>query len=384
MENDTIIQNIRQKAERYLEEQLELLKRLVSVDCGTGNLDGNSKVAEMLGPILSGLGGRLERHECPLTGLHLVTRLGRPGAGKKILCLAHLDTIFAEGEAKRHPFRTEGEVAYGLGIADCKGGVVVSIYGLKIAIELGLISEEVEITVIYNSDEEIGSPYSRKIIQAEAKGAQLALVFEPARSSDSLITHCSGIVSGYLEVIGTAAPLPIRTSSDIKVAIWRISESMESHDDPSRGVSFHLLFPRHNLQIEDTVKELTVNFIITFDDDAGFKYIKETLEKIVHSSWAPETRLSAKFEVRPPSADRTDKTLQAYTELLKVGRELGHSFNQVKPLSSTDGYLCAFHGLPVIDSLGPTMGQIHKVDESLLISSLREKTELFALYLSTL
>ena len=42
---------------------------------------------------------------------------------KKILLLAHMDTVYQRGMLAKQPFRIEGDRAYGLGIADDKQGV---------------------------------------------------------------------------------------------------------------------------------------------------------------------------------------------------------------------------------------------------------------------
>ncbi|MDR2302115.1 MAG: M20/M25/M40 family metallo-hydrolase [Deltaproteobacteria bacterium] len=235
------LDSIKGKAEYFLDEQLGLLETLVSFDSGTGNLEGNLRVVETLVPLLSPMAETIERLEVPGVGIHLVCRVGKVGAERKILCLAHLDTVFEEGDSGENPFRIVGDRVYGLGVVDCKAGVVVSLYGLKIAHELGLIPDDLEIIVIYNCDEETGSRSTRPILESEASKAQLAFVFEPSRDPEIIGAHLRGVAYGNIKAVAKGVKVTISSAkeSNADLAISRILTSLESHNDPARGIYFY-------------------------------------------------------------------------------------------------------------------------------------------------
>ena len=116
-------------AAELLPRQLALLERICALDSGTGNEAGNAAVIELLLPVLSELGARVERVTEPGLGTHLVARVRPEQPRGKVLLAAHLDTVFGPGFAEKHPFRIEGGWAHGLGAGDCKSGVLISLFG---------------------------------------------------------------------------------------------------------------------------------------------------------------------------------------------------------------------------------------------------------------
>jgi glutamate carboxypeptidase len=380
--------DIKQKVDFFRDEQLNLLKTLVSFDSGTGNLEGNRKVVEVLEPILSTMTREVRCIESPGVGIHLISRLGKPGASRKVLCLAHLDTIFAPGEARENPFRIEGDRLYGLGVVDCKGGVVVSLYGLKTAIELGLIPEDLEITVIYNCDEETGSLTSSQIFATESREAQLALVFEPSQDRCGFISHRRGVVCGSFEAFGNrAVRFPHQVSSDANLAISRLTASLESHNDLSRDIFFQVVQTMGG-KSEGGVKPdrdlAKADFNVTFGNDNDLRYIKQTISKIAESTWAPESRVEPFIKVSHRSPARMDSDERAFNLVIEAGRNLGLELVEEHMIGSSDANLCAFYGLSTIDALGPSMYDIHTKKESLSLKTVKERTELLAMSIALL
>lgn len=125
---EDLVHIARAGAERYLPRMLELLSQLCAVDCGTGDLAGNRRVIELLCPLFTELGARVEEHSDPNVGTHLVARIRptHPPVGKALL-VAHLDTVFGSGYAGGHPFHLDKNWAYGLGAGDCKSGVLIAL-----------------------------------------------------------------------------------------------------------------------------------------------------------------------------------------------------------------------------------------------------------------
>jgi glutamate carboxypeptidase len=125
-------------------------------------------------------------------GDHLIARSSwgqdRPG----ILVLSHLDTVHPMGFIKRLPFRVDGDIAFGPGIYDMKGGAYLAYRAFQ---QLCLDREQspLGITHMYVSDEEIGSPTSRALIEAEGQKARFVLVTEPARDGGKIVTGRKGV-----------------------------------------------------------------------------------------------------------------------------------------------------------------------------------------------
>src|SRR5690349_5464652 len=113
-------------------------------------------------------------------GDHLVARSSWGQDAPGILLLSHLDTVHPLGFIQRLPFRTDGDSAFGPGIYDMKGGAYLAYHAFREVCTNGGRSP-LGITQLYTSDEEIGSPSSRALIETLGRKAKYVLVTEPAR-----------------------------------------------------------------------------------------------------------------------------------------------------------------------------------------------------------
>src|SRR5690606_13967990 len=116
--------------------------------------------------------------------------LDAPRTGGHIVLMGHRDTVFPDGEAGRRPFRIEGSRAYGPGVADMKGGLVMNAFVLTAFWKSGGSGQP--LLALYTTDEEIGSPQSRAVIQASARGARAVFNAEPGRISGNVVTARKG------------------------------------------------------------------------------------------------------------------------------------------------------------------------------------------------
>ncbi len=153
---------------------LETLEELVSIESGSGDRAGLDKIAALIADRLRALGGDVETIEPnPADTYRMVDtpkEIGRmvqarfTGTGtKKILLIAHMDTVYLRGMLAKQPFRIDGNRAYGLGIADDKQGVAVIIHTLALLKAMNFRDYGL-ITVLINADEEISSPGSRALL----------------------------------------------------------------------------------------------------------------------------------------------------------------------------------------------------------------------------
>src|SRR5205823_2869284 len=117
-------------------------------------------------------------------------------------------TVFPEGEAQRRPFaisRRDGvRIATGPGVLDMKSGVLIGMY----ALHLLLATQEANyasVTFLCNSDEEIGSPSSRPLVQELAQQADAVLVLEPGRALSTVVSSRKGCGQYRVEVHGLSA-----------------------------------------------------------------------------------------------------------------------------------------------------------------------------------
>ena len=143
---------------------LDTLKELVSIESGSGDREGLDKIANLIAARLQALGGKVEQIEAGTDvyrmfdtpkqiGKVVLARFAGSGT-KKILLIAHMDTVYLRGMLAQQPFRIEGNRAYGLGISDDKHGIAVILHTIAMLRQMNF-RDYGEITVMINGDEEI-------------------------------------------------------------------------------------------------------------------------------------------------------------------------------------------------------------------------------------
>ena len=191
-------------SEKSFEKQIGLLRSFCSINCGSRNVEGNRQVVALVDAVLRDMGAAIEHVDMGEFGTGVVGRIRPENPTGRIILNAHLDTAFFTERVEEHPFHIEGEYAWGLGAADCKGGVTTILYGVKNAAEAGLLPNK-EIVMLFNADEEVGSPEGQKIFRREAAGAEAVFCFEPGRNKNGVLTFRRGLADGHIRVQGIAA-----------------------------------------------------------------------------------------------------------------------------------------------------------------------------------
>ena len=164
------------------EDILKGLMPWVEIDTPTGAVDGISAQIDLIASELAPLGCALERIPGrDGMGDHLVARF-KGGDGPGVLVTSHVDTVCAPGSVE---IRRDGDRQYGPGIADMKGGGYLALCAMRNIVAEGTPLPG-PVTLIYNSDEEIGAPTSHALIQAEARKHGAALIPEPARGDEEI------------------------------------------------------------------------------------------------------------------------------------------------------------------------------------------------------
>src|SRR3954451_15252446 len=183
---------------------LALLEEVVNVDSGSYDKPGVDAAGEVFRRFFAEQGIATAVHPCDTYGDAITAEVGRGGGSNKpIVLLGHRDTVFPKGEVARRPFRTEGSRGYGPGIADMKAGLVMNAFVLAAFHRFG--GAPAPLLALITSDEEIGSPACRSIIEETARGARAVFNSEPGRPTGNVVTGRKGGVFMEIEVTGKAA-----------------------------------------------------------------------------------------------------------------------------------------------------------------------------------
>ena len=160
-----------------LELYLEQMKELVNIDSGSGNVAGINRVADKLAGWYQEIGWNVER--IPADGGRQVLLItNHVSEHYDAMYIGHMDTVFPDGTAEKRPFRIEGENYYGPGVGDMKNGDLAMFH---IAANLPETEKKcLNIAMVYNPDEEIGSIYSKEITDRIGCQADHIFVMESA------------------------------------------------------------------------------------------------------------------------------------------------------------------------------------------------------------
>ena len=163
------------------ERSVDLLEKLVNQNSGTLNFSGVKSVGEMMRAELEPLGFKVEWLDMAKAGRsgHLVaTKSGKKGA-KKLLLIAHLDTVF-ELDSPFQSFVRNGDEAVGPGAGDDKGGMVVIVSALRAMQAAGTLKDAAIEIHMTGDEEDAGDPIdiTRAPLIAAGKAADVALDFE--------------------------------------------------------------------------------------------------------------------------------------------------------------------------------------------------------------
>jgi len=197
------LENDLSQAKAIQSQFLQELAELVNIDSGTDDKPGVDLVGVKLQSRMEQAGFTVTVHQEEQYGNHLVGRITGSGS-RHLLLVGHMDTVYPKGEAERHPFSIRDGKAYGPGIFDMKSGVLAAITALELA-GTAILQRFASITMICNSDEEVGSPSSTPLIRSIASTMDAVLVFEPSRSQNYVVIGRKGIATYTLDVTGLSS-----------------------------------------------------------------------------------------------------------------------------------------------------------------------------------
>lgn len=384
---DAILKAAREGAAKYAQEQFDVLRQFCAIDCGSCNEEGNAKVVEIIDGLLKKIDGiQIEHHYFPGYGTNIVAKLTPEHPTGKIILNAHTDTVFKPGDVEKYPLRIEGDTAYGLGIVDCKGGIVVAIYAVRMMQEQGILPNK-EICFIFNCDEEIGSPTGKQVFDLELPNADMAFVFEPSRLEDGVLTARKGSASITVDVVGKQAHSGVNyldgRSAIMEVAA-RIMKLYESNID-ERGIQFNV-GPVVNDDPTNIVSgHATAKVSVRVANQADIETVKELVAKVEAApAYIEGTTTKITIDKISVPMERTDANHAIYEIVRDAGRLLGQELPEQATGGGGDASYFNYMGCPSVDALGPYMYKIHAPDESMRISSIEEKTRLFGVVLGTL
>lgn len=375
------------------------LHHLCEINSGTDNLQGLSLMCQSLQTLFSPLGDKIETLKLPsitimdMDGESTIQKCGdtllirkRPELKRRILLSGHMDTVYGAN----HPFQTltyinENQLN-GPGVADMKGGLLVILHAL-ISFEEIHTKKNLGWDVLINSDEEIGSPASRALLDELASQYQAALVYEPAMTANGTFAK-NRRGSGKATLIATGRPAHVgRAFAEGRNAICYLAEAItaiNALNERKNGVTINIgkIAGGGALNVVPDKAVAKLDIRITKPEDEF--WVRQQLDEIINKMKREGYSLTLHCQFGRPVKRICTATERLFARIQKAGRELGLSIDWQDSGGCCDGNNLAQHGLPVIDTLGVRGGNIHSMDEFILLDSMTERAALSTLLLTDL
>lgn len=359
---DIDIREIKRRAEGYYDAYLEDLERIVSVDSGTFDKAGVDRAGGILCDLLRDLGCEITMHPNDELGDHFVATLKGTGA-RRLMLLGHFDTVYPEGTVAEYPFRLQDGKAYGPAVMDMKGGDVLACYALRILRDLGY-DDFAEITFVGNTDEEIGSPTSRQLIESEASRMDAVFVFEPGRSAGGVLATRKGVGMFELDVRGVAAHAGAAPQDGRSANLEMAHKIIALHDlndfDIGTTVSANQMHGGERRNVIADHAHCGVDVRVTTREEG--ERVTAAIQRISEQPTVPDTTTTVTGGINRPPMEKVPGT-DALLDLSRgIVTELGMDFEELTSGGGSDGNFTAAIGVPTLDGLGPEGQNAHNAE----------------------
>ncbi|TNF59606.1 MAG: M20/M25/M40 family metallo-hydrolase [Rhodobacteraceae bacterium] len=310
-------------------------------------------------------------------GDSLRVRLPHPHAGQPgILIAGHMDTVHPVGTLARLPFRRDGDVCYGPGIQDMKGGNFCAVEALRQLARAGM-QTPLPVTILFTPDEEVGTPSTRELIEAEAARNRYVLIPEPAMPDGGVVIGRYAIARFNLRTIGRpshAGARPGDGRSAIAAMARRILQ-IEAMTGPDCTFSVGVIHAGQWVNCVSSSCEAEALSMAKRQEDLD----DGVARMLALSGEADEVVFEVTRGVtRPVWQPDQPGTMQMYALAREIAGEIGFDLSCGSAGGGSDGNFTGAMGIPTLDSLGVRGRGLHTLTENIDVASLPERARLMA------
>jgi glutamate carboxypeptidase len=326
--------NVVARAKQERPALLDTLKELVAIESGSSDIEGLDRIREVIARRFSALGAKVDivDPEAPAAGVGIPAKIGRivratfTGTGtKKILLLAHMDTVYPRGMLEKQPFRIDGDKAWGLGIADDKHGIALIMHAMTMLNALQF-KDYGTVTAMINADEEIGSVGSRNIIARAGAEHDAVLSFEGGGfPTEQVRLATAGTAAAILKVTGKASHAGSSPERGVN-ALYELSHQilqLRDLSDPKTGLKVNWTVSKAGVvrnMIPPSAEAIADIRVERVTDTDG---IEQKLRERIKNKLLPDAQVDLEFIRGRPAlqANEANRVLAAHAQ--KVYAEIG-------------------------------------------------------------
>lgn len=345
---------------------LDTMRDLVAIESGSSDPEGLARIAALIAGRMRALGGEVEMVPAPPGALRfsstpeklgetLVARFKGRGT-KRVLLLAHMDTVYQRGTLAQQPFRIEGDRAYGLGIADDKHGVALILHALAMLRSLDFDRYGL-ITVLINGSEEVASPASRELIATLGAQHDVTLSCEGSGPNDAIRLATTGIQNALLSVKGRASHAGVAPEQG-RNAFYELAHQvlqMRDLSDPSKALKVNWTIGQAGSVFNAIPGDARAVADMRADDPREFAAVEAVMRERIKNTLIPDTTVELRFEPIFPPLPLREQSQRTAAQAQRIYAEIGRTLAVLeRPTGGgTDAaYAAQKTDAPVIEGFG--------------------------------
>lgn len=349
------------------DQMLADLESMVGVESPSDDLEATAACATHTEALAECLLDARPEHCWSSGRVHLRWVFGQP----RVLVLGHVDTVWPKGTLARWPFQVADGRATGPGAFDMKAGVVQGLHALSTLDSLD------GICLLLTTDEEIGSPTSRDLIEETAQGLDATLVLEPS-AAGALKTARKGVSNYKVEVTGRAAHAGLEPEKGVN-ALIELAHQVLAMEGLARADVGTTITPA--VAAAGTATNVVpARASVTLDVRAGTVEEQERVDEALRNLKPVLNEAGLRVEGginRPALAESSSSAL--YAKAQGIASRLGLPDLTSRSVGgASDGNFTAGLGVPTLDGLGAVGDGAHAEGEWVQVSAMPDRAALVA------
>jgi glutamate carboxypeptidase len=366
------------------EAMLQTLKTWVECESPTFDraavnrmMDVASYDLAVLGATIDRIPGRMGYGDC------LRARFAHPRSGSAgILVMGHLDTVHPIGTLEKLPWRRAGDRCYGPGILDMKGGNVLALEAIRQLLRAGL-ETKLPVSVLFTSDEEVGSPSTRALIESEAARNKYVLVPEPAlRGTEGVVTGRYAIARFNLEAVGRPSHAGARLAEGRSAIKEMARKLIQIEDMTTDACTFSVGVIRGGQWVNCVATTCQAEALSMAKRQQDLDLAVEKM--LALSSRSNDVSFAVTRGVTRPVWEPSAATMALYEKARALAKGIGFDITQDSAGGGSDANFTGAMGIASLDGLGVRGRGGHTLEEHIEVESLVDRGRLMAGLLATL
>jgi glutamate carboxypeptidase len=380
------IPDLLEQANRRSDAFVDELRSMVDVDCGSYTPDGVNRIADAMARRFEDEGWSIERRlhkpadgEAQLGDLLIGRIEGANPAGRTVLLVGHMDTVFPEGTAAERPFAIREGRAMGPGVSDMKGGLLLGRYAVACLRAVGF-DDFARITYCCNPDEEIGSPFSGPHILEIAREVDASFVLEGGRENGDVVSARKGVADVHVVYHGRSSHAGVEPERGRSAILQAAHATVALHalNGMRPGVTVNVGVvaggTRANVVPDLCALAVDVRAPTVESFDAAVAEVRRVAADIV----VPDVTVEVQPDPGFPPMERTPGTAELAERAKAIAEQVGVTLNDASTGGGSDASPISGIGVPVLDGLGPVGGDDHSPKEWLDVASIPTRMAILA------